>query len=77
MAATSDRPAARDTPARVVLRPAGAAAGGQRPRKVGWRFSRNAITASRVSPVEKYVLRFDWSNSNGGANRAVVTDVKH
>jgi hypothetical protein len=30
-----------------------------------------------VSPVEKYVLRFDWSNSTGGANRAVVTSVKH
>jgi len=30
-----------------------------------------------VSPVEKYVLRFDWSNGAGGANRAVVTSVKH
>ena len=30
-----------------------------------------------VSPVEKYVLRFDWSDSNGAANRAVVTSVKH
>lgn len=30
-----------------------------------------------VSPVEKYVLRFDWSNNSGGANRAVVTEVKH
>jgi len=30
-----------------------------------------------VSPVEKYVLRFDWSDSVGGANRAVVTSVKH
>lgn len=30
-----------------------------------------------VSAVEKYVLRFDWSDSNGGANRAVVTSVKH
>jgi hypothetical protein len=29
-----------------------------------------------VSPVEKYVLRFDWSDSNGSANRAVVTSVK-
>ena len=29
-----------------------------------------------VSPVEKYVLRFDWSNSSGGANRAVVTEIK-
>ena len=30
-----------------------------------------------VSPAEKYVLRFDWSDSNGKANRAVVTRVKH
>ena len=30
-----------------------------------------------VSPAEKYVLRFDWSDSNGKANRAVVTDVRH
>lgn len=30
-----------------------------------------------VSPVEKYVLRFDWSDSNGGANRAVVSTVRH
>jgi hypothetical protein len=30
-----------------------------------------------VSPVEKYVLRFDWSDSAGKANRAVVTSVKH
>jgi hypothetical protein len=30
-----------------------------------------------VSPVEKYALRFDWSNSTGGANRAIVTTVKH
>jgi hypothetical protein len=29
-----------------------------------------------VSPVEKYVIRFDWSDSNGGANRAVVTSIK-
>jgi hypothetical protein len=29
-----------------------------------------------VSPAEKYVLRFDWSDSNGGANRAVVTSIK-
>jgi hypothetical protein len=29
-----------------------------------------------VSPVERYVLRFDWSDSNGGANRAVVTSIK-
>jgi hypothetical protein len=26
---------------------------------------------------EKYALRFDWSNSTGGANRAIVTTVKH
>ncbi len=30
-----------------------------------------------VSPVEKYALRFDWSNGAGGANRAVVTTIKH
>jgi hypothetical protein len=30
-----------------------------------------------VSPVEKYALRFDWSNSTGAANRAIVTTVKH
>jgi len=30
-----------------------------------------------ISPVEKYALRFDWSNGAGGANRAVVTTVKH
>ena len=30
-----------------------------------------------ISPVEKYALRFDWSNSSGNANRAVVTAVKH
>lgn len=30
-----------------------------------------------ISPVEKYALRFDWSNGAGGANRAVVTAVKH
>ena len=28
-----------------------------------------------VSTAENYVLRFDWSDSNGGANRAVVTSV--
>jgi hypothetical protein len=30
-----------------------------------------------VSPAEKYVLRFDWSNGAGGANRAIVTSIKH
>ena len=30
-----------------------------------------------VSPVEKYALRFDWSNGAGSANRAIVTTVKH
>ena len=29
-----------------------------------------------ISPVEKYALRFDASNSNGTANRAVVTSIK-
>jgi hypothetical protein len=28
-----------------------------------------------VSPAEKYVLRFDWSDGSGRANRAVVTRV--
>ena len=30
-----------------------------------------------ISPVEKYVIRFDSSDSNGRANRAVVTSIKH
>jgi hypothetical protein len=30
-----------------------------------------------ISPVEKYALRFDWSNDSGKANRAVVTAIKH
>ena len=30
-----------------------------------------------ISPVEKYALRFDWSNNSGRANRAVVTEVRH
>lgn len=30
-----------------------------------------------ISPVEKYALRFDWSNGAGAANRAVVTAVRH
>lgn len=30
-----------------------------------------------VSTAEKYVLRFDWSDDSGKANRAVVTSVKH
>ncbi len=30
-----------------------------------------------VSPAENYVLRFDWSNGTGNANRAVVTSIKH
>lgn len=30
-----------------------------------------------VSPAENYALRYDFSNSTGGANRAVVTTVKH
>jgi hypothetical protein len=29
-----------------------------------------------ISPVEKYVIRFDSSDSNGRANRAVVTTIK-
>lgn len=38
---------------------------------------RRSVSRWWVSPVEKYVLRFDWSDSNGSANRAVVTEVKH
>jgi hypothetical protein len=30
-----------------------------------------------VSPVENYALRYDFSNGAGGANRAVVTSIKH
>ena len=30
-----------------------------------------------ISPVEKYMIRFDASNSDGKANRAVVTSIKH
>lgn len=30
-----------------------------------------------VSPAENYALRYDFSNSTGGANRAVVTTVRH
>ena len=29
-----------------------------------------------ISPVEKYMIRFDASNSDGKANRAVVTSIK-
>jgi len=29
-----------------------------------------------VSPAEKYVLRFDWSDGAGKANRAVVTSIE-
>jgi hypothetical protein len=29
-----------------------------------------------VSPAENYALRYDFSNSNGGANRALVTSIK-
>jgi len=29
-----------------------------------------------VSPLEKYVIRFDSSDSNGRANRAIVTSIK-
>ena len=30
-----------------------------------------------VSPAENYAFRYDFSNSNGNANRAVVTSIKH
>jgi len=37
--------------------------------------SHRAISRWWISPVEKYAIRFDYSDSNGGANRAVVTEV--
>jgi hypothetical protein len=30
-----------------------------------------------IAPSEKYMIRFDASNSSGKANRAVVTEIKH
>jgi len=30
-----------------------------------------------ISTVEKYMIRYDWSDSTGKANRAVVTSIKH
>jgi hypothetical protein len=35
-----------------------------------------SITRWWVSPVEKFVIRYDWSDSNGKANRAIVTEIK-
>ncbi len=35
-----------------------------------------SITRWWVSPVEKFVIRYDWSDSNGKANRAIVTNIK-
>ena len=29
-----------------------------------------------ISPVERYSLRYDWSNSTGAANRAIVTNIQ-
>jgi hypothetical protein len=37
----------------------------------------SSITRWWVSPVEKFVIRYDWSDSNGKANRAIVTSIKH
>jgi hypothetical protein len=36
-----------------------------------------SITRWWVSPVDKFVIRYDWSNSSGKANRAIVTAIKH
>jgi hypothetical protein len=36
-----------------------------------------SISRYWVSPVEKYVIRFDSSDSSGRANRAIVTAIKH
>jgi hypothetical protein len=35
-----------------------------------------SISRYWVSPVEKYVIRFDSSDSTGRANRAIVTAIK-
>src|SRR5262252_2624099 len=35
-----------------------------------------SISRYWVSPVEKYVIRFDSSDSTGRANRAIVTEIK-
>lgn len=35
-----------------------------------------AVSRWWVSPAEKYAIRFDYSDSSGGANRAIVTDIK-
>ena len=39
--------------------------------------TQSSISRWWVSPVEKFVIRYDWSDSNGKANRAIVTSVKH
>ncbi len=36
----------------------------------------SSITRWWVSPADKFVIRYDWSDSNGKANRAIVTSVK-
>jgi hypothetical protein len=35
-----------------------------------------SITRWWLSPVEKFVIRYDWSDSNGKANRALITSIK-
>jgi len=35
-----------------------------------------SITRWWVSPVEKFVIRYDWSDGTGKANRAIVTAIK-
>ncbi len=36
-----------------------------------------SVTRWRISPLEKYWIQYDLSNSNGKANRAVVTEIRH
>ena len=38
--------------------------------------SQRSITRWWVSPVEKFVIRYDWSDGTGKANRAIVTAIK-
>jgi hypothetical protein len=37
----------------------------------------SSITRWWVSPFDKFVIRYDWSDGSGKANRAVVTSIKH
>ncbi len=35
-----------------------------------------SITRWWIAPADKFAIRYDWSDSNGKANRAVVTSIK-